>query len=106
MSETLKLGSMEFSNEIRVSDPCYDKDTWCNKLITNARPGIWQGYALRGKEDDWGERIQHIAIVHDDFNYHDFKDNGKMLFGRLLKPMEGVDIGVDSGQAGFFREDC
>ena len=106
MSKTLQLGEMEFTNEIRVSDPCYDKNTWCTKLITTARPGIWKGYALKGKEEEWGERIQHIAIVHESVNYSDYVNSeGRILFDKL-KCLEGVDIGVDSGQAGFFREDC
>lgn len=106
MNKTLELGSMEFTNEIRVSDPCYDKTTWCNKLITNARPGIWKGYALKDMDND--ECIEHIAIIHTEGPiYENFIDNksNKILF-YMLQWLEDVDIGVDSGQCGFFREDC
>ena len=31
------------SGKLMVSDPCYKKDTWCQKVLNDVRNGKWNG---------------------------------------------------------------
>lgn len=39
-----KLGELELSDSVYVSDPCYDPGTWCQALVDNLKPGKYIGY--------------------------------------------------------------
>lgn len=75
--------------EIWVSDPCYSLDTWCTHTIKNARLGNWNPSIDYGPSS-WGNRVHQITITHED---------ARKLFYKLV---DEAEIGVDSGQAGFF----
>lgn len=85
------LGNFEVTSEkLMVSDPCYNLGTWCQGILENVRNGKWRGLSVKGKTD-WGNRVWEVRAVHSDYSV-DIAMSEKM----------NIDVGVDSGQAGFF----
>jgi hypothetical protein len=83
------------SGKIRVTDPCYTKDTWCSGVLENCMNGKWfAGKVVWGNEatGGWGNRIAELQIWHESHVGSECYENS------------GIDVGVDSGQAGFFDE--
>ena len=79
-----------------VTDPCYDVGTWCQAVLKNVRNGEWRAEIDVhdfGKTGFGGKRVTRLRAFHASaepagpWNVEDF------------------DIGVDSGQAGFFSLD-
>lgn len=85
---TQYVGSVQLSNKVIVSDPCYDYSTWCQSILDNVLVGNYKCF-VKNVKTEWDDRIGELIIYHE--NYSDY-------------PMELIscDIGVDSGQAGFF----
>lgn len=84
------------SNQLRVTDPCYTKGTWCAGVLENVLPGKWIAEKVVASNEEtggWGDRIAELCIWHGDYI-------GKVDAHELTK----IDVGVDSGQAGFFDE--
>lgn len=84
-------GSIVLSGKIRVTDPCYNMDTWCAGTISNVLPGEFSCVSRAIDTGLFGERIASIEVRHKD--YPD------------VEPTELVsdfEVGVDSGQCGFF----
>lgn len=75
-----------------ITDPCYDKDTWCRKTVKKVKTGKWSCFYLQEAEDDG--RIAQIEIVHESVDINDIQ-NKYIAIGT---------IGVDAGLAGFFEE--
>jgi hypothetical protein len=83
------------SSRIRVTDPCYTKDIWCSGVIENCLNGKWVASTFVRNEGNWGYRNAELRIWHSDYNEQcaisaDIDSN--------------IDVGVDSGQAGFFDD--
>ena len=100
-----KIGTFEVtSGALRITDPCYDLDTWCAGTLTQAMNGSWNAYVLISDEGDWGKRVAVLVATHksvgDDFpdiiNHYGYRD----LSGKWNRT--DIDVGVDSGQAGIF----
>lgn len=102
------LGAFEVTGTVlRLSDPCYEKGTWCSGTVPDALPGRWIGkcrYAI-----DWGLRSFYVAAFHDDSNpsaalFH--QSIPVNLADLTAHGWEHVDahVGVDSGQAGIFDD--
>lgn len=138
-------------DKIRVTDPCYDMETWCAGTLENVKPGTWEahvGYHKDALDTEWGEkrlaeqqerinqmsekpeadgddfwkhyakteqmrldkdraafearlgRVAYLHIVHSEDNAH--FDHKSELDSTWVD--SGIDVGVDSGQAGFFDE--
>lgn len=87
------LGEFETDSagELLVTDPCYTIGTWCSGVI-KVKPGKYKSYVIRGTVDGWGERSHALVIVHESASVSGHK------YINL-----GAEIGVDSGQAGFFN---
>lgn len=79
------------SGALRVTDPCYDMDTWCAGTIANVKNGTWAAGIVTSDEDSWGVRVSRLCIKHVDV-----VEKGSD-YART-----DIDVGVDSGQAGFF----
>ncbi len=77
------------SDKLRVTDPCYDRDTWCSGVLNNCLPGIWKVRIITSDEKDWGIRNAELIIWHEDF------DSNYICYDSR------INVGVDSGQAGF-----
>lgn len=78
--EFIDLGEFEMTSPVmRVSDPCYERDVWCCGTVDHCKLGTWEAGVLKTDEGEWGTRCAVLAVRHK-------------------------DIGVDSGQAGFFDD--
>jgi len=89
------LGTFEVvSGSLRITDPCYSPDTWCATRV-KAKNGTWNAQIKTVRTDGWGTRVAELIAWHE--------DNGrifKMAYDEVFD-----EIGVDSGQAGFFDAD-
>lgn len=86
----MKKNQIKLGGEVIVSDPCYEIPTWCQEVIKNVRPGVYDTEVDISDEGDWGERIRSLTVTHKDFE----GDNNWEHYS--------TSIGVDSGQAGVF----
>ena len=88
--KTINLGKFDIeSGVVRVSDPCYDKSTWCAGTISNVKRGVWVAKAV--KSDD--NRVSRLVAIHKDHL-------GEMANWKEEK----IDVGVDSGQCGIYDD--
>ena len=91
--DKIRLGSFEIeSGKVRISDPCYDKDTRCAGTIDKVKKGSWFAEA---KEVDGrvGFLIAYSAEYR--FTWDKYWDT---------RTLTKIEVGVDSGQAGIFDE--
>ena len=52
------------SGVLRVSDPCYERDTWCAGTIEPAIEGYWTAQAVIFNEGSWGNRVGYLIVQH------------------------------------------
>lgn len=85
------------SGKMIVTDPCYNKETRCQAKLDNVKIGKWWATVEYADKDDWGDRVAQIWAWHDSLEI----DNPGLNFPPCGEHIP-ADIGVDSGQAGFF----
>lgn len=91
--KTIRVGEFNLSAGVmRVSDPCYAPDTWCAGTFP-ARPGKWRAEIETSDEGAWGTRVASLTVRHESVD-----DSASP------EQRSEVDVGVDSGQAGFFDD--
>ena len=91
---TLELGAFELSQPtLRVTDPCYSKDTWCTLALT-ALPGTWRANAEWGDDGIFGYRVARLVVAHESIGQLEYS---------TFELVDG-EAGVDSGQCGFFDD--
>lgn len=91
------LGTFQVkSSKLMVTDPCYDKGTWCQGVLENVKNGEWVGIVDYHNDDDWGRRISAVYAFYNG----DDRTIGDLPWQKQSK----IDVGVDSGQAGLFDE--
>lgn len=90
--EVVEYGSIRLKDKVQVTDPGYDPDVWCTYTI-DMLPGEYVAYATIIDTGMLGRRVSELKIVHKDYI------NQKLEFKEI-----SYDIGVDSGNCGFF--DC
>lgn len=91
------IGEFEVkSGKLRVTDPCYEDDTWCSGVLTGVKNGTWEAYANIENHGGWGERVAKLVVFHKEHS----DDLG------MWPQKASFEVGVDSGQAGFFDEDA
>lgn len=91
-----KLGDFELTQEnMRVTDPCYDKSTWCTGTF-KALPGAWHAKTEVGPTS-WHFRVKALQVCHESLGDLPIQD-----YHSLTKT--DIDAGVDSGQCGFFDD--
>ena len=83
MKNQIKLGG-----EVIVSDPCYEVPTWCQEVIKNVRPGMYDTEVIKSDEGDWGNRCAELVVLHENIKSPIWEHYGT--------------VGVDSGQMGVF----
>ena len=81
------------SGKIRVTDPCYTRNSNPNNVLENCVSGTWVARLTTSDQGEWGIRTAELEIRHQDYQAFD---------ADTLTP---VDVSVDSGQAGFFDDD-
>jgi len=91
MNNTLYTDSFLITGKVRVTDPCYKKDTWCSYVMDNVLPGRYNT-----KIEEHEGRIATLTIYHESIPDPDISNYQLVLDAKL---------GVDSGQLGFFNED-
>ena len=92
----LDLGMFDLSQPVlRVSDPCYEKDTWC-AFTVDAVPGQWRASATFEDDDVRGYCVSRLAIAHESLE-------GPLEFSKFDQTPAG-NAGVDSGQCGFYDD--
>ena len=94
MKTVKSLGTVELTGTVVVSDPCYDRDVWCMQTGSPVKPGRYEALALYSDEEDWGNRVANLVLVHEDH---------RGAPPKAWKPIEST-IGVDSGQCGIFDD--
>ena len=95
--EYVAVGKFEVeSGVVIVSDPCYDKDTWCNGILKNVRKGEWVCDVIIKEESGWGKRVACLIAKHKGTIVPDISS--------FQWEAQSFDVGVDSGQAGIFDE--
>lgn len=93
-----KLGTFEVSSgKLIVTDPCYERGTWCAGQLDKVRNGTWVGHVMRVDEtkSTYPDGIRNAEL-------HAYHTDLKKLPTRWTKTK--VHVGVDSGQAGMFDE--
>lgn len=80
---------IRLGNKVMVSDPCYGLNTWCQGVLENVLPGIYDCTVEYSDEGDWGVRVAAIEVIHENAGVYRFE-------------MADFEVGVDSGQAGIF----
>lgn len=92
-----KIGEINLGARVRVSDPCYGMDVWCAGTLENVHPGRYKCRIVLCEDDPehktgFFSRVKSMSIHHVDYD---------------VPPQEYMpfDVGVDSGQAGFYDAD-
>lgn len=91
ITECRDLGTIELSEKVVISDPCYGEDTWCTAEFDKVKPGTYKCQALFVDEGDWGIRVAELIVTHE--------DNRKPINKLAAR------VGVDSGQMGIYDSD-
>lgn len=78
------------SGVMRVTDPCYQRDTWCCGTVP-AKNGRWIGVVELSDEGSWGTRVKRLTAHHESASAE-------------VSEFVPIEVGVDSGQAGFFDD--
>lgn len=97
-------------NQIRVTDPGYDKSTWCAGVLEPCVPGTYEAFVSRRDEGDFGIRNDMLLIRRKGCKFRISSADkvftnkeGTVCHFKPWIPAE-FEVGVDSGQAGFFDE--
>jgi len=80
---------------LRVTDPCYSINTWCQGVLSNCRQGKWNAYI---QHDDG--RVAELMVVHESIQGM----INSYATGYQWRRVHDFEVGVDSGQAGFFDD--
>ena len=91
----IRLGSIELSDRVVVSDPCYNRDTWCMDDNVPIKPGNYDVFLTLSDEKEWGTRVASLLVANSDFIGVERKRFPKW-------EVYSSSIGVDSGQCGIF----
>lgn len=98
-----------FDGLVDVTDPCYERDTWCAVFDLRVLPGKYNcfidvaNFPYEKEHDATGEtevdddkRIMSLTILHESY--------GKDLRAALIdfEPEVEAEVGVDAGLCGFY----
>lgn len=86
-------GNFTLGTSARISDPCYDSNTWCAGTLHKVLPGKWEAFIERDSETDrighlWARHSSHATLKREDINLR-----------------TDIDVGVDAGLAGIYDLD-
>lgn len=84
-------GTITLGKKVMVSDPCYGLGTWCQGVLENVLPGVYDCNVEYSDEGNWEVIVSAIEVTHESCR-------GKFIALKL----EDFEVGVDSGQAGIF----
>jgi hypothetical protein len=81
------------SGKVCVTDPCYNRGTWCGNFDLPAKKGKWRARIHYRDEGSWGIRVHSLFVVHE---------NHKRPEKYTKEDALPNSVGVDSGTAGVF----
>ena len=93
--KTISYGAITFGKKVQVTDPGYSLSVWCTKTIENMLPGEYGTFATIVNTGILGRRVSELTIAHKSVEL------GNLKFIKVVTD----DIGVDSGNCGFFDYD-
>lgn len=94
-----KIGTKHFGPKVDITDPGYDKDTWCRINDVEIREGDYDCLV-------W-ERIEKFSLCEKEITSRTVSRIGIYLEGKIPSEEELLylgEIGVDAGLAGFFSD--
>lgn len=91
------IGSINLSENVYVSDPCYQPDDWFCNILEGFKSGKYNAYILC---DSYENRVAEVIAYHEEYDPHIHDDYGDNILWN-----EDTFVAVDSGQAGFFDAD-
>lgn len=112
-AEFTEIGSFDIKGKMRVSDPCYSPDVWCTGVL-DAKPGTWDAAVMILDNEataGWGERVAILAAKHENCLITMDKETINKVVGTPFLcgsedwKLADFEVGVDSGQAGFYDEE-
>ena len=89
----IKTGTINLSDKIIISDPCYERGIWCAISDFEVMPGKYETFIIK-YADDCDVRAAAVIAVHSD--YIETLD--------FIWKSHNCEVGVDSGQAGIFDD--
>lgn len=108
-----QLGNFTITGQMKVSDPCYRPEVWCSGVL-NTKPGVWEAAVMVLDNEDtggWGRRVAVLAAKHTDCSIPlatsiiNETSNYLKLSPKSEWRIADFEVGVDSGQAGFYDND-
>lgn len=114
------VGSIEFPDGLcNVTDPCYEKDTWCALYDVKIKPGMYKAlidevdFPSIWKAEDNLDAFMHDVNVGDSYEVHDARIMsltiihedymGSYRYAHYNRYKLSNQIGVDSGMCGFYN---
>ncbi len=87
-----QIGKVNFTKgHVTITDPCYDKGTWCAAEVDNVFKGEWEASIDMKDCGDWGNRVAKLIL--------------KAVGQTAIKYQKlSADIGVDAGVCGVFED--
>lgn len=61
----LQVATIELSDKVCITDPCYKRGTWCGFYDQKITPWLYNCYVNKFKVKDWWERVAVIEIIHE-----------------------------------------
>ena len=86
------IGNIILGDKAIVSDPSYNLDTECNKIIYDVLPGEYKCHVHKSNK----KNVMYLSVTHIDTELPNIDD----IFD-LLEPISD-DIGVDTAKCGIF----
>tara|TARA_Y100000389_G_scaffold204501_1_gene257467 strand:+ start:2981 stop:3559 length:579 start_codon:yes stop_codon:yes gene_type:complete len=65
MLEEEIIGQRRFSDRVCISDPCYDRGTWCGEFDLDIKEGSYECRTIVGEWANWGRRVWRLTAVHE-----------------------------------------
>ena len=89
------VGIIHLSEKVCVTDPCYERGTWCATELDNVLPGLWDVNVCIDEIDCWGKRTYILELSHHDVSSEKLDQ---------LRWIDRSSLGVDSGQMSVFDD--
>lgn len=84
------------TGSVMVTDPCYERGTWCQGRLKKVLNGDWKAKVVKSDEGQWGERVAYLIAWNTEI--------GEPDPGASHWQKRKFEVGVDSGQAGIFDD--
>jgi len=87
-----QIGKINFTKgHVTVTDPCYEKGTWCSAEVNDVFKGEWEASVNIMNCGDWGNRVASLTV--------------KAVGQEVVKQERlEAEIGVDAGVCGVFED--